>query len=192
MKRQIVVIAGPTASGETTFTKELMVAYPHFIKLISATTRSPRLTEQHKKDYYFFTLEEFLDQVHGGNIIEYTHVKNRDVYYGTYKPELDEKIAEGKTIVVNTDLSGARFFKHAYNAVTIFIKPKSIETIYHRLRRRDPTISNEELQMRLMNAMQEILDAENKYDYTVFNQDGEFADTIAKVIEILHREGYAV
>ncbi len=191
-RKQVVVIAGPTASGESTFTREFVLAYKNFAHAVSATTRKPRGTEEDKVDYYFFTKEDFFEKVQSGDIPEHTFVKERDAHYGTYLPDLKEKLGSGKTVIVNTDLKGAQYFKEHYGAVTIFIKPKSMFTLYERLLRRDPTISREEVIVRLLNASQEILGAEHQYDHTVFNDDGEFAETMIKIQEILKREGYDV
>lgn len=190
--KNVVVIAGPTGSGETTFTNELVEGYSNMVRLTSATTRAPRLNEEHGKEYYFFNTEDFFHEVQKGNIIEHTYVANRDAHYGAYKPDLDVKIAKGLIVIANTDLSGAEYFKANYNATTIFIKPKGLEVIRDRLVRRDPSITEAEVTLRLKNAEQEIERAKNHYDYVVWNTDGEFADTLLAVVEILKKEGYAI
>ncbi len=144
------------------------------------------------ENYYFMTKEKFFEEVQAGNIPEHTFVKNRDAHYGTYLPDLNKRLAMGKTVIVNTDLSGAMFFKKNYDALTVFIKPKTMQVLYDRLIRRDPGISKEEVISRLLNAAQEMLEAENHYDLIVFNDDGEFADTILKIVEKLRNEGYEV
>jgi len=191
-KRKIVVIAGPSGSGETTFTDELMLAFPHFTRAVSATTRQPRVGEREGEDYYFMTKERFFEEVQAGKIAEHTYVKNRDAHYGTYLPDLEKRLASGKTVIVNTDLSGARFFKKQYDALTVFIKPKTMQVLYDRLIRRDSSIGKEEVISRLLNATQEMLEAENNYDVVVFNDDGEFADTMLKIVDRLRNEGYDV
>jgi len=191
-EKQVVVIAGPTAVGESTFTHELVEGYENFVKLVSATTREPRLNEQDGIDYYFFDKEKFFEEIHTGNIIEHTYVANRDAYYGTYKPDLEEKLAKGLNIVANTDPKGAQFFKEHYNAATIFLRPKSLEVTEDRLRRRDSSITEEEVQKRVVQAKKEIADAENKFDYVVWNNDGGFVETVFEVIDILRKEGYSV
>ena len=187
-----MVIAGPSGSGETTFTEELILAYPHFTRAVSATTRPPRMEEREGEDYYFMTKEKFFEEVQSGRIPEHTFVKSRDAHYGTYLPDLEKRLTEGKTVVANTDISGTQFFKKQYDATTIFIKPKTIHVLYDRLIRRDPMIGKEEVISRLLSAAQEMLEAEHNYDHVVFNEDGEFADTILKIIEILRHEGYDV
>lgn len=191
-RRTVVVIAGPTGSGETTFTNELILAYPHMTRAVTATTRAPRTGEEDGIDYYFFTPEKFFEEVQAGRIAEHTHVKSRDAHYGSYLPDLEEKLAAGKTVIINTDLKGARFYREHYDAVTIFIKPKSLDVLRDRIERRDPNVTEREVNLRMVQALQEIIEAEDQYDYVVFNTDGEFADTIIKVVEILRREGYNV
>ncbi|PIR82799.1 guanylate kinase [Candidatus Kaiserbacteria bacterium CG10_big_fil_rev_8_21_14_0_10_59_10] len=191
-RRNVVVVAGPTGSGETTFTHELILAYPNFVRLVTATTRPPRPGEREGYDYFFMTKERFFEEVQEGNIVEHTHVPNRDAWYGTYLPELEKQLKAGKTLVVNTDLRGAKYYKEKYRAITIFIKPKSLDVLRGRIMRRDPTISEREVNSRMQQALEEINEAENRYDYVVWNADGEFVDTIGHVVEILKKEGYDV
>lgn len=190
--KHVVVIAGPTGSGETTFTNELTLAYPDFVRAVTATTRAPREGERNGVDYYFFTRDKFFEEVQAGNIPEHTYVKNRDAHYGSYLPDIEKKLAEGKTVIVNTDLHGAQYYKREYGAATIFIKPKSLDVLRERIMHRDPNISEQEINSRMVQALQEINEAEDRYDHIVFNTDGEFSETITKVIEILRREGYVM
>lgn len=190
--KRVLVIAGPTGSGESTFTNELIESFSNMVRLTSATTRAPRLNEVHGTDYYFFSTEDFFHEVQKGNIIEHTYVANRDAHYGAYKPDLDEKLRKGLVVIANTDLSGAEYFKANYDATTIFIRPKGLSVLRDRLVRRDPSISAEEVEHRLKNAQDEIDRAKNHYDYVVWNTDGEFANTLLDVVDILKKEGYSV
>lgn len=190
--KRVVVIAGPSGSGESTFTEELMLAYPNFTRTVSATTRAPRGNEKDGVDYYFMTKEKFFEEVQNGNIPEHVLVRARDAYYGTYLPDLTRRLASGKTVVANTDLSGAEYYKKNYNAVTVFIKPKSIFSLYNRLVHRDPTMPKEEVLTRVMSAVQEILEAESNYDHVVFTGDNEFAETLIHIVDKLKHEGYVV
>lgn len=188
--KNVLIIAGPTGSGESTITKEIIKRFPIFTRLVTATTREPRLNEKDKIDYYFFTEKDFKKQVTAGNIIEHTFVPGRSVYYGTYKPDLDEKLSEGKNIIVNPDVVGARYYRDHHNATTIFVKTESIEDLQERLVKRDPSISDEELNRRLEAAKYELDNEENFYDYIVLNKDGELKKAVEEVIGILKKEGY--
>ena len=101
--KQVLIISGPTGSGESTITNAIIKRYPNFARLVTATSRQPRLKEKHGRDYYFFSKDKFLSEVEKGNIIEYTYIKNRDNYYGTYRPDLDEKLVKGLTVIGNVD-----------------------------------------------------------------------------------------
>jgi guanylate kinase len=188
--KRVLIIAGPTGSGESTITNELIKRYPVFTRLVTATTREPRLNEVDTVDYYFFDEEGFKREVSAGNILEHTFVPGRAVYYGTYKHDLEKKLAEGKNIIVNPDVVGARYYKDHYNATTIFIKTESIDILKKRLKDRDPDISNEELTARLKAAQYELDNEESFYDHVILNKDGALENTVQEVQNILKTEGY--
>lgn len=190
--KQVLIISGPTGSGESTITNAIIKRHPNFARLVTATSRQPRLKEKHGRDYYFFSKDKFLGEVEKGNIIEYTYIKNRDNYYGTYKPDLDEKLDKGLTVIVNVDGVGVDYYKRKYKAVAIFIKPGSIEELRGRLKGRDPSITDAELNKRLENARAEMENEEKYYDYIVYNENGKLEDAIGEVGGILQRESYAL
>ena len=188
--KNVLVIGGPTGSGETTITNEIIKRFPIFTRLVTATSRKSRNGEEDKKDYYFFSKRGFENQIKNGNIIEYTYIENRDAYYGTYKPDLDEKIARGFNVIVNVDIVGAKYYKENYNATTLFIKPESIEELKGRLVSRDKNIDSEELEKRLRNAENEIKNEMSFYDHTIVNADGKLEEALGEVIKILRKEDY--
>lgn len=184
-KSKIFIIAGPTGVGESVITRGIINKFSNFTRLVTATTRSPRLSEKNEVDYYFFSKQEFEDAIRRGEILEYTYIKNRDTYYGSYKKDLEEKLNKGLNVIVNLDVVGAKFYKENYGAVTIFIKPASLEDLKKRLTRRDPGISQEELEKRLINAENEIKNEESFYDYSVVNEEGRLDEAIQKTAEII-------
>lgn len=190
MKRKVIIISGPTGSGESTITNAIIKKYPHFKRLVTATTRKPRLKEKDTVDYYFFSKDKFLEEVDAGNIIEYTYIKNRDSYYGTFKPDLDGKIKAGFTVIVNVDGVGVDFYKRKYKSIAIFIKPASLNDLRKRLKLRDPNIDPSEVKKRIDNAKSEIKNEEKFYDYIVYNENGKLDEAIGEVEEILKKENY--
>jgi len=184
---KVLIIAGPTGCGESTITREIIKKFPNFARLVTATTRSPRLNEKDGIDYYFFTKSKFEGEIKKGNILEYTYVKNRDTYYGTYKNDLEDKLSKGLNVIVNPDVVGAKFFKKEYGAITIFVKPDSIESLKNRLIKREPDISQIELEKRLANAENEIKNEEQFYDYTVINAEGKSNEAVEEVAEIIKK-----
>lgn len=190
LKKQIIVISGPTGSGESTVTNAILKKFPHFRRLVTATTRHPRLQEKDGVDYYFFSKEKFLSEIDASNISEYTYIKNRDSYYGTYQPDLTKKINAGYTVIVNVDGVGVDYYKRKYQATTIFIKPSSLDELRDRLKQREPNMTNDELEKRIQNAEAEINNEEKFYDYIIFNENNKLPETVEKVVTILKKEGY--
>lgn len=189
-EKKVLVIAGPSGAGESTITQKIIKKYPIFQRLVTATTRQPRLKEKNKIDYYFFDNDQFQDEIENGNIIEHTYIEDRNVYYGTYKPDLDKKIKKNINIIVNTDIIGAKYYKKNYNATTIFIMPESIDVIEKRLGSRDCLITKEELQKRLNQAKKEIKKESIFYDYIVINKENKLDETLEEMEKILKKEKY--
>ncbi|MFA5961447.1 MAG: hypothetical protein WC848_02060 [Parcubacteria group bacterium] len=190
MHKRVLIISGPTGCGESTLTNEIVKRFPIFKRLVAATTRSMRIGEQEAIDYYFLSEEKFKDEIINKNIIEHTYVKNRGVYYGSYKPDLDKKIVGGFNIIANPDIVGTKYFKENYNATTIFIKPDLIENIRKRILNREPSITEEELADRLVNAATEIKNEMSYYDFIVTNKQDMLEEAVNEIVEILKTEGF--
>ncbi|MDO8561918.1 MAG: guanylate kinase [bacterium] len=191
MQKQVVVIAGPSGSGETTITNEIVKRFPETARrLVTATTRRPRAGEKNGADYYFLSEEDFARAKERGDILESTFITNRNTYYGTYAPDLNEKIASKKIVIANPDIVGARYFKEHFNAVTIFIVPESIDALERRIRERNPELPEAEVAKRRVNAEAEIRDEAPFYDYQVTNADGKLEKAVDEVVVILKKEGY--
>lgn len=183
----LFIISGPSGSGESTITGEIIRKFPNFKKLVTATTRSPRNSEKNGKDYYFFSEHEFEEEIKRGNIVEYTYIENRGVYYGSYKPDLENKLREGFSVIANVDIVGTKYYKTNYNAIAIFIRPDSLENVKRRLLKRDNNITAEELEKRLKNAADEIENEEKYYDFIVVNEEGKLEKAVKEVAEIIKR-----
>ncbi len=193
MHKQVVVISGPTGSGESFLTQNLIKKFPlRLSRLVTSTTRPPRAGEQHRVDYYFFSKEEFLQHDAEGNILEKAYIANRDTWYGTFAPDLLKKIEDGYIVIVNSQIVGTRYFKEHYNATTIFIDPESIEELMERIQKRSPELSDAEMTSRKENAEREVVEEGPYYDYHIRNEYGKIEETMARVVEILKKEGYTL
>ena len=58
-RKTVLVIGGPSGVGESTITKKIIERFPIFKRLVTATTRKPRLGEKNRVDYYFFSKNKF-------------------------------------------------------------------------------------------------------------------------------------
>ncbi|EKD58226.1 MAG: hypothetical protein ACD_56C00169G0005 [uncultured bacterium] len=189
VKNKVLIISGPTGSGETTITTEIIEKYPCFQRLVAATSRPIRSGEEEQINYYYLGKEKFLEEIENENIIEYTYIQNRDTYYGTYKPDLEKKIKDSH-VIANVDYVGVKYFKENYDALAIFIKPSSLEVIENRLRTRNPETTDQEIKRRLKNAEDEINSEQHLYDFVVINDDGKLNEAVEEVRKILKSKSY--
>jgi guanylate kinase len=141
---------------------------------ISCTTRRPRQTEDPGKWYNFVSEEEFERMVSRGEFLEHARVFGR-YSYGTPRRWLEEARAKGLDIVLEIDVQGAAQVRSLLpDSVSIFILPPSRKALGERLRARDQD-TEEEIERRLAQAQQEILEHVDRYDYIVINDERERA-----------------
>lgn len=190
-KKQLVVIAGPAGSGKDSVAKALLARCPNLTQMVTATTRAMRPGEENGVNYHFLTNEQFKKEIESGNILEYYHRPDTDTYYGTYKPDIESRIASGKVVLAIVQIVGARFFKEHYNAATIFLMPENIQSLEHRIRARAP-MSDIEWAERARITQEEIKHNAQWYDHRVVNADGKLEQAVGEVVAILQKEGYTL
>lgn len=181
----LLIVSGPAGSGKTTLCERMLAEVPGMKRVITSTTRAPRPGEEHGRDYYFFSVEEFLRRLNAGEFYEHALVHGR--YYGTLKAEIDEKLKAGQDLLLNIDVQGAASFREAAKTnealagslVTVFIQPKSLDQLRERLGGRGSD-DEEEIARRLRTAEQEILQA-SAYDHVIVSgtRDEDFASLLA-------------
>lgn len=168
-KPGLTVLAGPTAVGKGTVSTYIRDNYPGVWLSVSATTRAPRPGEQDGVHYFFKTAEEFDRLMGDGELLEWAvvHGQNR---YGTLRSTVNQAIAEGRSVLLEIDLQGARQVKEAVpDAQFVFLAPPSWEEMVRRLVGRGTETADEQ-QRRLETAKLELA-AEPEFDHTVINDD---------------------
>jgi guanylate kinase len=189
MNKQVVVVAGPAGSGKDTIIREIMKRFPNTDYLVKATSRPPRPNEENGVEYYFMTNDQFQEEMARGNIPEHYYREKTGHYYGTYKPDLEKKLAQGKIVFAQIQIVGARYLKEQYGATTIFIMPPSLDAFEKRVRERAP-MSDAEWQERKEFTERELREEAPWYDYRITNRDGKLDQSVNEVVEILRKEGY--
>ena len=191
MNKQIVVISGPSGSGKNTLIRELMASHSGLDVLVTATTRTPRAGEIDGKDYYFFSLERFDEELSTGNIVGERFVPLfGGTHYGIFLPDLRKRLLTSKIIFAPVDITGAQYLKETYGATTIFLMPESVDAYRRRIRVRNPDMPQIELDLRMKITETEMRVHAPQYDYRVVSADGAIADVASQVVEILRKEGY--
>lgn len=183
---RIVVVSGPSGAGKTTVLRRLLASCPvPLVASVSATTRPPRVGEVDGVDYYFLTPEEFERRRRRGDFIECFRVFGKGYWYGTLRSEVTPSLQAGKWVLLEIDVQGALAVMRQFSdAVTIFLRPASLEELERRLRGRG-TENEEAVQDRLNQARKEIAQAE-RYRYQVVNDSVDRA--VAEIQDILRRE----
>jgi guanylate kinase len=179
----LVVITGPSAVGKDTLLRRLRALFTGAHFAITATTRAPRPGERDGIDYHFYSVPEFERLIAEGELLEHARV------YGDWKgvplAPVRQALAAGRDVLMRTDVQGARHIKSvAPAAVTIFIKPPSIDELHRRLNNRGAD-SEEQAALRLKIADEEMAAAE-EFDHSVVNEDLDAC--VAQIEEILERE----
>lgn len=162
----LYVIAAPSGAGKSSLVKALMAQDRRLQLSISHTTRAPRGQEQHGRDYFFVSDEEFDALVQANAFLEWAHVHSQR--YGTSKKAIEERIGQGADIVLEIDFQGAIQIKKLFpNAVTVFILPPSREELRARLEKRGED-SPEVIGLRMKNAEIEMTHVD-KFDFVIIN-----------------------
>ena len=102
----LVVVSGFSGAGKGTIMKSLMAKYDNYALSVSATTRNPRPGEEDGREYFFRTREEFEEMIRQDQLIEYAqYVEN---YYGTPKAYVEEQLSQGRDVILEIEIQGAR------------------------------------------------------------------------------------
>jgi guanylate kinase len=177
----IFIVSAPSGSGKSTLVSRLLHLDQRLRFSVSYTTRKPRGNEKPGESYVYISRAEFEDRIEHGEFLEYADVFGN--YYGTHRKVLERAEAEGKDLVLDIDVKGARqLMKKIPEAVSIFILAPSRDILEQRLRARSED-AEEVIARRLREAEAEIRNY-HEYDYVLVNhQVDESVDSLASIIK---------
>lgn len=131
---RVIIFSAPSGSGKSTIVNYLLSLDLGLEFSISATCRAPRGEEQHGKEYYFFSTDEFRQRIGKDDFLEWEEVYP-GCYYGTLKSELERIWKAGHAVVFDVDVVGGMNIKKIFGdqALSIFVKAPSVEVLRQRL-----------------------------------------------------------
>lgn len=176
----LFMVVAPSGAGKSTLVNALLAQEPAIKLSISYTTRQPRPGEQHGREYYFTSVEDFLKRREDGEFLESAEVHGN--YYGTSRLIIEKEMKAGRDVLLEIDWQGAQQVKKQFpSAVQVFILPPSIDALEERLKKRgqdEPHV----ITRRILAAGGEIAHAPES-EYVIINQ--EFATALAELTAIV-------
>jgi len=180
-----LVVTGPSGAGKSSVIDELLRRDESLAFSVSATTRARRPREEHGRDYYFVSQEEFSCLEESKELLEWASYQGER--YGTLRSEVEGRLADGQDVLLNVEVQGALSIQRAelaYPVVLVFLVPPDRGELQRRLLGRG-TETEEELARRMSSA-----EAETKhiphFHYLVINDRVELA--AERILAILTAE----
>ncbi len=163
----LLVISGPSGAGKGTVCEAYKKDCDNEVwNSVSMTTRSPREGEVHGKSYFFVSRDEFIRKIEQDEFLEYAEVYGN--YYGTPRKEVEDKLKEGRDVILEIDIQGAlNVRENTTEGIFIFILPPSMSELKNRIIGRGSE-TPESLLLRFKAAYNEI-NYVSKYNYAITN-----------------------
>jgi guanylate kinase len=181
----LFIVSGPSGAGKTTLINRVREQLsPVGIELyfsVSHTTRKPRNGEVPGESYHFVSDDEFDGMIDRAEFLEWAYVHaNR---YGTSKGEVSERLSSGQDVILDIDYQGAKLIdadpELEPRSLNVFIFPPSLDVLEQRLRQRSLN-TDDEIELRLRKAIDEIDEGKEFYEYIIINDNLEVATECLK------------
>ena len=180
----LLIVSSPSGAGKTSLSRRLVADHADLTLSISATTRSPRPGEEHGREYFFVSPDQFEEMAGDDEFLEWANVHGNR--YGTPRQPVMDALAAGKDVLFDIDWQGAEqvYDKLPVDCVRVFILPPSMHELARRLHARAQD-SQKVIEGRLERAYGEIAQW-RAYDYVIVNVDYDHA--YADLAHIYHAE----
>lgn len=181
-KGKVVIVSGPSGVGKSTICKEVIKRLDNIYLSISVTTRPKSDAEVDGQDYWFISEQEFKERIEKGMLLEHAEVFGH--MYGTPRDKVEEAVNEGKNVILEIDVQGARQTQAFFpDTVMIFILPPTEKDLVKRIDNRGREAADA-AEKRLSGASDEIAAAWQYYKHMVINEDLQQAvDECIQIIE---------
>ncbi|OZB17903.1 MAG: guanylate kinase [Rhodobacterales bacterium 34-62-10] len=166
----LIILSSPSGAGKSTLAKRLRDWDPSIRFSVSATTRPPRPGEDHGREYYFHSRDEFEGMVARDEMLEHAEVFGN--FYGSPKGPVAAAIDAGQDVLFDIDWQGGQQVRNSSlgkHVLSVFILPPSIPELERRLRSRGQD-SDDVINTRMTKSRDEISHWP-EYDFVLVNDD---------------------
>ena len=181
----VVVLSGPSGAGKDSVLAAALGRDDRLARVVTAKTRAPRPGERDGVHHLFLSDQQFDDLVAGGGFLEHATVYGHRS--GVPRDQVERLLAEGKTVVLRTDVQGARTLRAKIpEALLIFLTVPDLDDLERRLRGR-ATEDEAAMRRRLAIARQEMAEADG-FDHVIVNGEGRLDAAVDELLAVIDRE----
>ena len=180
----LLIISGPSGVGKSTLTNALLENLDADLS-VSMTTRPMSKSDVNGEHYHFVDVPTFEKNIINQQFLE--HAVYNGNYYGTPRKYVQSKLDQGRVVILEIDVEGARQIKSVMSdSYAIFIKPPSEDALIDRLRGRQRE-DEETIQKRFSLAKKEIAFAQSTDVYDAFVVNDDFDRAVAEIEKLVKR-----
>lgn len=189
MSGKFVLVVGTSGSGKGTLMGHVRPLVSDVVFAKSCTTRAMRAGETEGSPYFFLTPDAFKAKIDAGEFLEWAEYGGN--FYGTLKSEVVTPLEEGKVVIKEMEVQGARQVLEKLprqQLSIIFINAGSWEEMEARIKGRAP-MGDVELQKR-KERYEDEMSFMNDADIVIVNKTGEveaaksdFESAIRSIVE---------
>ena len=170
----VVVVSGPSGAGKDTIIRAALQLDDTLATVVTVKTRPPRPGEVDGVHQLFLSEAEFDQWLAEDRFLEHANVYGHRS--GVPRQAVADLLAQGRTVILRTDVQGARTLKERVDApLLVFIRAEAAE-LERRMRERDGD-APAEMQRRLAAVAAEQAEAD-WFDVIIDNQPNRQADAV--------------
>ena len=173
MSGKLFIISAPSGAGKTTLvqaTLNILVPKYAICRVVTYTTKTPRIGEKNGQDYHFLTPEQFKQRIKRDFFLEWSSAYN--AHYGSPRHILND-IKKGQSYILILDREGARqIIRRVNNPILIWIYTANMQVLRSRLTGR-ATEKKSVIDFRMAQAQKEMAQerVQKLYHHHVLNDD---------------------
>ena len=192
----LLVITGPSGVGKDTIIAEFLKRNTDFKKIVTDTSRPPRVGETDGIDYNFYSQNEFLDKAANGDYLEHVEVRPKE-YKGTPKSAV-EQILDGTKVIWKIDEYGAAHLPKTFEkqlrskakkilrqTITVYIAPEEWKQLREQYFERESEANKQWFRIKLERDKEMWKKYRERFDYVVINRRQKVMDTVVEIEQII-------